>query len=449
MSLQRAKLNEVIKEIKQCNLKFGEDLQQMAKVIKDSSHEVPDLFIAEYSYGESIINSDGFIAPKNSNPLIEKELLSKSGKKRIPLALILQNSSEIYIEIKPGNTKSLKLLSVGEFIGTYEAVDLMQHKSSEFKSIAFTPSWQAIAGSRSVFLLNRFRSRESQDKIISVLDQEGFFTSYTSEKYNFFNDNNFRDELKKNTFPVFKFIADLNSTWKTRVVIFSDEWFSDDFGCFNPFCKYIYDSAWNQASFSINLDAISSQLSSIVGFSSMTDNQILLDLTQICSSETFAHEVFQPSDQQITGPFSIIQDFLQKGLGYDKPPLIIHPVDINAKMQVAEKVIGYYSTTFSGQLFSDKSNETIDLTKTFFKPMDRILIHPKLLEYLSEICGYRVVLSPYGRKRNEKVTDKLKLNSLDNRSIFDDLTELELEQNVDYDHPYLRACIKAEFTKQN
>lgn len=443
MSLQRAKLNEVIDEIKQCNLKFGEDLQEMEKAIKGLSHEVPDLFIAEYNYGESIINSDGFVVPKNSNSIIEKELFSKSGKKRIPLIFILQNSSEIYIEIKPGDTKSLKLLSVGELIGTYEAVDLMQHKSSEFKPIAFTPSWQAIAGSRSVFLLNRFRSRESQDQIISLLDREGFFTSYISEKYSFSNDNNFRDKLKKDIFPIFKFIADLNSTWKTRIVVFSDEWFNDDFSYCNPFRKHIYDSAWNQASFSINLDAISSQLSSIVGFSSMTDNQILLDLTQICSSETFAHEVFQAHDQQITGPFSMVQDFLQKGLDYDKPPLIIHPVDINAKMQVAEKVIGYYSTTFSGQLFSDKLSGTVELTKSFFKPMNRILTHPKFLEYLSEVCGHRVVLSPYGRKRTDK------LNSLDNRSIFDDLTGLKLERNVDYDHPYLRACIKAEFTKIN
>jgi hypothetical protein len=449
MNLQQVKWNEstewnkVIDEIRKCNLKLGDHIQEMAKKIKSIPHEVPDLFIAEYSYGENIINSDGFVAPKNSNPLTEKELFSKSSKKRIPLILILKHSSEVYVETKPGNIKSLKLLSVGELIGTYESTEFMQHKSNEFKSMAFTPSWQAMAGSRSVFLLNLFRSRESQDQIISVLEKHGFFTPSNLEKHGFYNDNSFRDKLKKDIFPIFKVIADLNCDWKTKVVIFSDEWFDDDFSYFSPFHKYIYDSAWDQASFSINSDTISSQLSSKVGFSSVTDNQILLDLTQICLSKTFAHEVLQRDSPQITGPFSTIQDFLQENLAYEKPPLIIHPVNINAKMQTSEKVVSYYSTTFSGQLFSDELNKAIDLTKSFFKPMDRILDQPRLLEYLSELCGYQVVLSSYGRRRTEKV------KSLDNRNIFDDLIEIELEQNIDYDHPYLRACIKAEFTKQN
>jgi hypothetical protein len=454
MSLKRLKYGtseaiEIMTEIEKCNLEFWNCIKVRAAKMNERSGEEPTFFIAEYNYGENIIDLYGFEPPADSDIRVKQKLASSiSNSKKTPLILILSNSSEIYIETQPNTVKSLKLLSKGDLIGTYESTEFMR-QFNKFKPLSFDPVWMAIAGARSVFLPIRFRSRGAQDRIINILENNNLFESKELKEHGLLNNDDFRNKLKKDAFPIIKAISsipELKCNWKTKVVVFPDEWFSDEYNDFSPFHKYIYDAAWDQASFSINLDAISSQLSSKVRFSSITDNQILLDLTQICLGKTFAHELLQSGDSQVTGPLLLIQNFLQNSLEYQNPPPIIHPVNIHAKMQVSDKMIGYYSTTFPGQLFSEESNTTIiDLTKSFFKPMDRILGQVELLKYLSDLCGYQIVLSCYGRKRKD---DKLK--SLDNRDIFNDLeNQLGVEQITDYDHHYLRACIKAEFTKQS
>jgi hypothetical protein len=448
MSLKRVRYDEIIGEIKKCNLEFGMCVEEISTKMESSNGFHPDLYIAEYNYGENIIDSESFVTPSDSDIRIRERLLSSiSNEKKIPLIFILKNSSEIYVENQPGIIKSLKLLSAGELIGTYESTEFMQQRVNKFKSSNSAPSWQALAGSRSIFLPALFRSREVQDRLVNALEKNNIFSLSESKEYGFPSNGNFRDKLKKDVFPIVKAISnisDLKCDWKTKIIVFSDEWMSNDLDVFSSFRKYIYDAAWDQASFSINLDAISSQLSSKVRFFSITDAKILLDLAQICLGKTFAHEVLQLDDPQRTGPFLTVQKFLQESLEYKNCPLFIHPVNIHAKMQTSEKVISYYSTTFAGQIFSEELNTTaIDLTKSFFKPMGRIISQPEFLKYLSNLCGYRVSLSCYGRKRKG-------VESLDNRDMFNDvINQIEVGQNIDYDHPYLRACIKAEFTKQS
>jgi hypothetical protein len=453
MSLKRLEYGtieaiEIMKEIQACNPELHACIEERATKMRASSGKEPTFFIAEYNYGENIIDSYGFEPPADSDIRVKQKLVSSiSSNKKTPLILILSNSSEVYIETQMNTTKSLKLLVKGDLIGTYECIESMQ-QFSKFKPLSFDPIWMAVAGARSVFLPIRFRSRSAQDGMINLLEHNNLFESKELKEHGLLNNDDFRNKLKKDAFPIIKAISsipELKCNWKTKVVVFPDEWFLNEPSNFSPFHKYIYDAAWDQASFSINLDVISSQLSSKIRFGSITDNQILLDLAQICLSKTFAHELLQSDDPQITGPLLLIQNFLQDNLEYRSLPPIIHPVNINAKMQVSDKMIGYYSTTFPGQLFSDESNTTaIDLTKSFFKSMDRILGQSELLKYLSDLCGYQVVLSCYGRKRKD---DKLK--SLDNRHIFNDLeNQPDAEQIIDYDHHYLRACIKAEFTKQ-
>jgi hypothetical protein len=445
MSLKCVVYNEIIGEIGKCNPEFGEYVEEIATKMKAFNGVSPHLYVAEYNYGENIINSDGFVAPSNSDVRTEEILSSVLDKKRIPLILILNNSSEIYVESQPGITKSLTLLGEGDLIGTYESTRFMQQQSSRFKSSVSTSSWQAIAGSKSVFLPILLRSREAQENFINVLEKNNIFNSNRSGESELFNNDSIYNNLRKDAFPIIKAIANISEikcSWKTRIVVFPDEWISNISNDFSSFHKYIYDAAWDQASFSIYLESISSELYSKVIFSSEIDNKILLDLTQICLEKTFSHEVLMADDPQMTGPFLLVREFLKDKLGYHNPPLIIHPVNIHKKMQTSERVTSYYSTTFTGQIFSKELTPTVDLTTSFFKPMERILGKKELLDYLSELCGYKVTLHCYGRKRQG-------VQSMDNRNIFDDSVKLEVEQNIDYDHPYLRACIKSNFTKES
>jgi hypothetical protein len=444
MSLKRVNYNEVSEEIKSSNPELWTCIEERAAIMKEGSGEEPTFFIAEYSYGESIIDSHGFEPPADSDIRVKQKLnASISSNKKIPLILILTNSSEVYVETKPSVIKSLKLLTKGDLIGTYESISFMQ-ENSRFKPLAFEPEWKAMAGSRSVFLPILFRSRTVQDRLINILENNNLFELKELKSYGTLNSEEFRNEFKKDAFPVIKTISgipEIKCDWKMKVVIFPDEWILNDLSIFSSFHRYIYDAAWDQASFSINLEAISSQLSSKVIFSSITDNKILQDLAQICLGKTSAHELLQSNDLQVTGPLLLVQNFLQKEMGYQSPPPIIHSVNVHEKMQSSDKIICYYSTTFTGQIFSKELNtSTIDLTKSFFRPMNRMLSQPGLLKYLSELCGYQVSLSCYGRKRE--------LNTLDNRKIFNDFkNQIGEEQIIDYDHPYLRGCIKAEFTK--
>lgn len=446
MSLKCVAYSEIIGEIRKCNPEFGEYVEEVATKMKAVDDTSPYLYIAEYNYGENIINADGFVVPSDSDARTEKVLSSVLDKKRIPLIFILSNSSEIYVESQPGITKSLALLGAGDLIGTYESTRFMQQQSSKFKSLVSTSSWQAIAGSKSVFLPILLRSREAQDKFINVLEQNNVFNLNKPDESELFNNDSIYSSLRKDAFPVIKAIANISEikcSWKTKLIVFPDKWISNISNNFSSFHKYIYDAAWDQASFSIYLESISSELYSKVRFSSETDNKTLLDLARICLGKTFAHEVLRADDSQTTGPFLLVREFLKDKLNYHNPPLMIHPVNIHAKMQKSERVTSYYSTTFTGQIFSKELVQTIDLTTSFFRPMERILNQKELLDYLSKLCGYQVTFGCYGRKRHGARS----INTINNRNIFGDSIKLEVEQNIDYDHPYLRACIKAEFVK--
>jgi hypothetical protein len=266
MSLKRVNYNEVSEEIKSSNPELWTCIEERAAIMKEGSGEEPTFFVAEYSYGESIIDSHGFEPPADSDIRVKQKLnASISSNKKIPLILILTNSSEVYVETQPSVIKSLALLTKGDLIGTYESIGFMQ-KNSGFQPLTFEPGWKAIAGSRSVFLPILFRSRSVQDRLINIFGNNNFFELKELKNYGILNGEGFRNELKKDAFPIIKAISgipEIKCDWKMKVIVFPDEWILDDLNIFSSFHKYIYDTAWNQASFSIYLEAISSQLSLI------------------------------------------------------------------------------------------------------------------------------------------------------------------------------------------
>jgi hypothetical protein len=441
MSLQQVHLKEVIDKIRICNPDFADCLEKQVIAVENSGGSLPKLFMAEYSYGESIIDASGFSLPRNSDERVQKELLSSlSDKKRVPLILILTNSAEVYVGVK-----SLKLLRAGELLGTYESVGFMQKQFSQFRSLSHTSSWQSSAGSRSIFFPVLFRSEKASDKFISLLERKKALMSSDLSEYIFSANGTIRDKIRNDFFPMVKAlvnIPELESNWRTKVLVFADEWISTGINESSLFHKCIYDAALDQASFSINRDAIISQaLSRLPTHLSVSDiaKTILLDLVQICLDDTFAYEVLRNDDPQVTGPYRLFQDFLQRELGYSDPPVIIHPSDSRGRMQTSEKVISYYSATATGQILS---SDNWDLSKVFFNTMRQIIMREEIVSFLSELSGYQIRLSCYGRRR--KVLD-----AVDNREIFNDLLgQVRMEQNVDFDHPFLRACIKIEFTKK-
>jgi hypothetical protein len=98
------------------------------------------LIKAAYAFGDLIIKEGRLCLP-----IENKKLTAELNYSPIPLSLLLNKSSEAFIE-NDGNPLPLNVLKPGSFFGTFETINFMMDKESN--SI-----WRVSAGARSTFTL--------------------------------------------------------------------------------------------------------------------------------------------------------------------------------------------------------------------------------------------------------------------------------------------------------
>jgi len=111
------------------------------------------LYRAEYEYGSLIVNQGKFVPPacdQGEDCATCKNLKAATENSPIPLAVILENSVEVFLDSwtkEDPRHSPLRLIPAGEMFGTFETLDLLLGIPSP------RPPWSVSAGARSVWVL--------------------------------------------------------------------------------------------------------------------------------------------------------------------------------------------------------------------------------------------------------------------------------------------------------
>ena len=147
-NLEEVKWLEVRDEVYRCNPELAEKCDYINKQGEYS------LFKIHYPYGSSIINKGEFCLPTKDGKIISikdervpEYLKKKLTYSHIPLSLIINNSSEVFVKIQ-SRVVSLNFLIPGGLFGLFELMNLLTQTSS-----LDMPIWNVSAGARSTFMI--------------------------------------------------------------------------------------------------------------------------------------------------------------------------------------------------------------------------------------------------------------------------------------------------------
>lgn len=133
----------------------------------------PGFHSARYRYGQLIVDRGTFNPPCSSSACSEcKALKGDCAYGHIPLAVILNNSVEVFVEqdiIGPqgradtlgaiGKSVPLQMLSEGDLFGTFETLDGLMGKHDGL------PPWSVSAGARSIWVLSPLGDRRLSETL--------------------------------------------------------------------------------------------------------------------------------------------------------------------------------------------------------------------------------------------------------------------------------------------
>jgi hypothetical protein len=162
-----------------------------------------------YRYGDLIIDKGKIMPPSELTADIEKSQAFKKlcrdklSYSPIPLGLLLNKSSEVFIE-RDKQSIPLKILQPGSFFGLFEWFD-------QFAKMTPFPVWSVASGARTVFLLPKISNIASHQRIRKELGVRICAPTHFSEHW-----------------QLFKEIAHAQpKAWGSKVLFFSREWFDE------------------------------------------------------------------------------------------------------------------------------------------------------------------------------------------------------------------------------
>lgn len=186
-------------------------LFNLIEKIKPLTHH--KLIRVRYAYGVKIVDNGVIKFPtidKRHAPLSDPQIPEVFKRHlnycEIPLALVLNNASEVLIE-QPNRIIPLNYFQPGDLFGVFETVDFLRKKLSNQK-------WTVTAGARSFFMLPK------------ATDIGGY--SRLKKKYQLRSDMS-SDLIHQ--WPLYGDLAQNNggiANWHNEVVFFTNEWFVKD-----------------------------------------------------------------------------------------------------------------------------------------------------------------------------------------------------------------------------
>lgn len=230
-NLQEVKWAEVRDEIYKINPELVQQCDQV------NIYNQYSLFKIWYPYGSTIVNEGDFGLPtvdgkivSIKNPLVPESLREQLSYSPIPLSLIINNSSEVFVNIQK-RVIPLNFLTVGELFGLFEIMNIWMQKPA-----LPPPIWNVTAGARSVFMLPSISDMIGHNRI-----QKKFGTNINvpydlSDHWQTFVDINTCSEQKPD--------------WHTTIIVFTRKWLqpSNNIG-YIKYMQYLAIQGWQQLQF--------------------------------------------------------------------------------------------------------------------------------------------------------------------------------------------------------
>jgi hypothetical protein len=287
-----------------------------------------DLYVAEYRYGDLIVEKGDFRPPcYRSHPdrqewcAICKQLISAVQYSAIPLGLSLEHAAEVFLDTEwdPEEPRlaPLRLITPGEPFGVFEVLDTLL--GTPFPK----PPWSVSAGARSVWILAPLGQKPLPGELAKIVNK--------------------RIRYAKEIRPCDLIAASVGDEWRAHILLFPDSLMSD-LPLSDPLFRVLLKIGWKQSSavrhalFRIPRDLMANTSPS---GGPLPDIYRVATVRHLIDAAKGEVPVFAPATGTQSGPFVSFQEALRKALGQlDSPyvPVVMQPTHLT---DVGD--VGYYS----------------------------------------------------------------------------------------------------------
>lgn len=208
LNIEEVSWSQVRKQVQKVNPELFEHIEAL------SPGPHLNFLKARYPYGATILDNGDLFLPKKSgesirlsSKIISHDIKEKLGYSSIPLALLLNKGSEVFVR-NGDNTVPLRLMTVGSLFGLFELVNTLCN-------IKAKPIWCVTSGVRNICMLPKITDKVGYQNIKKEL-------GLSLESPHALSDH----------FDVFKQIAQhpkFINQWYSEVLFFPATWFKYDF----------------------------------------------------------------------------------------------------------------------------------------------------------------------------------------------------------------------------
>lgn len=296
--------------------KVDPSLHEIMRLVKLNNKILLPLFKATFSYGELLLDKGHLVIP----PYIREATrcqLKHVFDDTIPLALILTNSVEIFVESTPDLNKPpvsipLIILHQGSMFGVFEAAERLTGKSAK-------AAWSVSSGARSAVLAAQYDGKKTTDL-------EKILRSGTAPVIK---------DVQKDPLELFRWIVEnTSSSWEVEVLLIPHAWWKPETTkCPAPvtrFQTHIFMLAWAQASYvhsKSKIDLLIQDEAARKKFTKPSHQLHLQQIVGIASGTALGFEIAQASAHPL-GPFKKITETLRQVLRTDQYPIILQPAPL-------------------------------------------------------------------------------------------------------------------------
>jgi hypothetical protein len=322
--IQRIKWADVREQTLLVNPGLSAALDQIA------AEDQPNLYLAEYLFGESIIDEGGLQVPyQNQFHSIHDEQLPADLRKdlnytRLPAMLSLNKTSEYFTDFSE-RIFPIHLIEPGTMMGAWEVLD---HTNTVYQH----QIWRIVAGARTLFMVPKITDQLSHNRM-----QRAFGLSELHPPHHLFNHGKIFADIARAPF--------LNCTWRAQVLIFGRGWFEQ---AQTPKMRSFYDlllqQAWRYTKSSRNhmfFEIIWQFLAQAQAQTRLKPNVYVLEtvkhLINISTGSTMAFAPMQENDERIAPLHALQQAYLQEYSLKHYIPTILGPAYLRPHSRV------YYS----------------------------------------------------------------------------------------------------------
>lgn len=287
----------------------------------------------KYPYGSKIVDKGVF-----NLPLVNTELLSINDRSMpfflrekltycsIPLSVILDNNTEVFVEARGGATP-LNFFKPGDLFGVFESMDFLTDNQS-------SPIWSVTAGARSAFMVPRITDTIGHNRMKKEFGIGHDVPTHLSDQWAIFKDicNH----------PIHR------GKWYNTILVFTDSWFqkNSEEGSWRKFYQYLFKLSWKQLQLLRDVTEFSLLWSSFgdeINNRNLKPRPYLVDtIKHLVSIANGSGVAFKPATDETALPVSIIQNAYMDFYNLkDYIPTVMQPCKLQGKEKLA-----YYSLAF-------------------------------------------------------------------------------------------------------